>query len=51
VAYLPKEKTEVVVFTTTGPDSPPGTHCAGAIVNRVGAIVAPASPPAFLANR
>jgi hypothetical protein len=36
VAYLSKEKTAVVVFTTSGPDAPPGTHYAGAIFNRVG---------------
>jgi D-alanyl-D-alanine carboxypeptidase len=50
VAYLPKEKTAVVVFTTTGPGSPPGTHYAGAIFNRVGEIVAPASPPSYPTN-
>ncbi len=50
VAYLPRTKTSVVIFTTTGPHSPPGTHYAGAIFNAVGKLLAPASPPGFPAN-
>jgi D-alanyl-D-alanine carboxypeptidase len=47
VASLPKTKTAVVVFTTTGPNSPSGTHYAGAIFAALAKIVAPASPPTF----
>jgi len=50
VAYLPGNRTTVVIFTTTGPRSPPGTHYAGAIFNAVGKILAPASPPGFPAG-
>ena len=50
VAYLPRTKTSVVIFTTTGPHSPSGTHYAGAIFNAVGKILAPASPPGFPAQ-
>ncbi len=47
VAYLPETKTAVVVFTTTGPSSPAGTHYAGAILKALATIVAPGSPPTF----
>lgn len=50
VAYLPRTRTSVVIFTTTGPHSPPGTHYAGTIFNAVGKILAPASPPGFPAG-
>ena len=50
VAYLPRTRTSVVIFTTTGPHSPPGTHYAGAIFDAVGKILAPASPPGFPAG-
>lgn len=46
-AYLPTTKTTVVVFTTTGPTSPEGTHYAGAIFEALAKIVAPGSPPTF----
>jgi D-alanyl-D-alanine carboxypeptidase len=47
VAYLPQAKTAVVVFTTTGSDSPPGTHYAGAIFTAIAKIIAPSSLPTF----
>jgi D-alanyl-D-alanine carboxypeptidase len=47
VAYLPETETAVVVFTTTGPTSPAGTHYAGAIFEALAKIVAPGSPPTF----
>jgi len=50
VAYLPEEKTSVVIVTTTGQSSPPGVHYAGAIFNKVGEILAPESPPGYPAN-
>jgi D-alanyl-D-alanine carboxypeptidase len=50
VAYLPRSKTTVVVFTTSGPHSPPGTHYAGAIFNAIGKILAPGSPPTYPAG-
>ena len=50
VAYLPRSKTSVVVFTTSGPHSPPGTHYAGAIFNAIGKLLAPGSPPTYPAG-
>lgn len=50
VAYLPRTNTAVVIVTTTGPHSPPGTHYAGAIFNAIGKILAPATPPDFPAG-
>jgi D-alanyl-D-alanine carboxypeptidase len=50
VAYLPAKRTTVVIFTTTGAHSPPGTHYAGAIFNAIGKILSPASPPDFPAG-
>jgi CubicO group peptidase (beta-lactamase class C family) len=50
VAYLPSQRIRVVVFTTTGPDTPPGVHYAGAIFNRVGEILAPSAPPNYPAG-
>ncbi len=50
VAYLPSSKTTVVVFTTTGRRSPPGTHYAGAIFNAVGKILDPGAPPNYPAG-
>lgn len=50
VAYLPSTRTTVVVFTTTGPHSPPGLHYAAQIFNAVGRIVAPRSAPGFPAG-
>jgi D-alanyl-D-alanine carboxypeptidase len=47
VAYLPKTQTTLVVFTTSTPDSPSGTHYAGAIFKAVAKIVAPSSLPTF----
>jgi D-alanyl-D-alanine carboxypeptidase len=50
VSYLPSKRIRVVVFTTTGPDTPPGVHYAGAIFNRVGAILAPSAAPNYPAG-
>jgi D-alanyl-D-alanine carboxypeptidase len=47
VSYLPSQRISLVVFTTNGPDSPPGAHYAGAIFNRVGAILAPSAAPTY----
>jgi D-alanyl-D-alanine carboxypeptidase len=50
VSYLPSRRIAVVVFTTSGPDTPPGVHYAGAIFNRVGEILAPSAAPNYPAG-
>jgi CubicO group peptidase (beta-lactamase class C family) len=50
VAYLPRPRATVVIFTTVGRHSPPGTHYAGAIFNAVGRIAVPSRPPTFPAG-
>ncbi|MGH9080169.1 MAG: serine hydrolase domain-containing protein [Acidimicrobiales bacterium] len=50
VSYLPAKKLAVVIFTTSTPQSPAGVQYAPAIFNRVGAQLAPSSPPNFPAG-
>lgn len=50
VSYLPSQQISIVVFATTGPNTPSGVHYAGAIFNRVGKILAPSAPPNYPAG-
>lgn len=50
VAYLPRKKLAVVVFTTATASAPEGVQFAPAIFNEVGELLAPASPPKFPAG-
>ena len=50
VSDLPSKDLALVVFTTSNPDAPPGTHYAGAIFDRVGALLSPSSPPRYPAG-
>jgi D-alanyl-D-alanine carboxypeptidase len=45
VAYLPSEKTAVVVSATFTPDAPPGFHSAALIFNSIAAILDPDNAP------
>jgi hypothetical protein len=48
VSYLPKRKLTVVIFTTSNANAPAGVQFASAIFKRVGALLAPSSPPTVL---
>jgi D-alanyl-D-alanine carboxypeptidase len=45
VAYLPSQKTAVVVSATFGPEAPPGFHYAALVFNRIAEIVSPDNLP------
>jgi hypothetical protein len=45
VAYLPSQKTAVVVSATFGPEAPPGTSYAALVYNRITEIVSPDNLP------
>jgi hypothetical protein len=45
VAYLPAQKTAVVVSATFGPAAPPGFHYAALVFNRITEIVSPDHQP------
>jgi len=47
VAYLPSKKLSVVIFTTADANAPDNVQFAPAIFNKVGALLAPGSPPNF----
>ncbi len=47
VAYLPSKRFAVVVFTTAEANAPDNVQFAPAIFNKVGAFLAPGSPPNF----
>ena len=47
VANLPAEDLSVVIFTSSSPTTPTGTHYAGAIFNEVGRILAPDHAPQY----
>ena len=47
VAYLPSKKLSVVIFTTANANAPDDVQFAPAIFNKVGALLAPGSPPNF----
>jgi D-alanyl-D-alanine carboxypeptidase len=46
VAYLPSEDLSIVIYTTSTMASPPGTIYSAATFNQIGAMLAPAHPPA-----
>jgi CubicO group peptidase (beta-lactamase class C family) len=48
VAYLPRLRISVVIFATANPSSPEGVKFGPSIFKRVGALLAPASPPILL---
>ncbi len=48
VTYLPQKQLTVVIFTTAKAKAPSGVEFAPAIFKRVGALLAPSYPPAFL---
>ena len=48
VSYLPKRKLTVVIFTTSTANAPAGVQFASVIFKRVGALLAPSSPPTVL---
>jgi hypothetical protein len=45
VAYLPSERVAVVVFTTDGPGARDSVRYDQAMVNRIGALLAPKQAP------
>jgi len=47
IGYLPKRDIAIAVFVTDGPQADPGNRYDTPIYNRIGEIVAPASPPDF----
>jgi D-alanyl-D-alanine carboxypeptidase len=51
VANLPAEGLTVVIFTSSSPSSPEGTHYAAAMFNEVGEILAPEHAPQYPATR
>ena len=50
VAYLPTKRLAVVIFTTANANAPDNVQFAPAIFNKVGAFLAPHSPPNFPAG-
>lgn len=47
VAYLPSKRLSVVIFTTANANAPDNVQFAPAIFNKVGALLAPETPPGF----
>jgi hypothetical protein len=50
VAYLPSKGWAVVIFTTANANAPDNVQFAPAIFNKVGALLAPNTPPNFPAG-